>query len=147
MTCRCLDLFLSFFEKNNKNPFTICIKKFTSSLQFFKHFAVCEHRADFCKNHNCQYHLFIHDKSINLSSFNVDLNCDSSYQSVDCLLTTFKHYFPCIIQIHGFVFQKLLSATDFYRSLKDRVLTNLRFTKKRLLRKKFRTQTEFRLAE
>ena len=85
----------------------------------------------------------INDQSIDLSSFNIDLNCDFSYPSVGCLFTTFKHYFPCIIQIQGFGLQKLLSAMDFHRSLKYPVLTNLSFTKKRLLRKKFRTKRNF----
>ena len=143
MACGSLDLFPSFFEKYNKNAFLICLPKFPSSLQFLKQFAVSEHRADFCKVPNCQYHLLIHDGSTDLFSFNIDLNCDFSYQSVDCLFTTFKYYFPCITQIKGFVFQKLLSAIDFHRSLKYPVLTNLSFTKKRLLRKKFRTKRTF----
>ena len=143
MACGSLDLFPSFFEKYNKNSFLICLPKFPSSLQFFKQFAVSEHRADFCKVPNCQYHLLIHDESFDLSSFNIDLNCDFSYQSVDCLFITFNHYFPCIIQFQGFVFQKLLSAIDFHRSLKYPVLTNLSFSKKRLLRKKFRTKRNF----
>ena len=119
------------------------LPKFPSSLQFSKQIAVSEHRADFCKVPNCQYHLLIHDESIDLSSFNIDLNCDFSYQSVDCLFTTFKHHFPCIIEIQGFVFQKLLSAIDFHRSFICPVLTNLSFTKKRLLREKFRTKRNF----
>ena len=143
MACGSSDLFVSFFEKHNKNTFLICLPKFPSSLQFFKQFAVSEHRADFCKVPNCQYHLLIHDESFDLSSFNIDLNCDFSYQSVDCLFTTFKHYFPRIIQIQGFVFQKLLSTIDFHRSLKHPVLSNLSFSKKRPLRKKFRTKRKF----
>ena len=143
MACGSLDLFPSFFEKYNKNSFLICLPNFPSSLQYFEQFAVSEHRADFCKVPNCQYHVLIHDESIDLSSFNTDLNCDFSSQSVDWLFTSFKHYFPCNIQIQGFVFQKLLSAIDFHRSLKYLVLTNLTFTKKRLLRKKFRTKRNY----
>ena len=141
MACGSLDILPSFFEKYNKS--FICLPKFPSSLQFVKQFAVSEHPADFCKVPVCQYQLLIHDESIDLSSSNFDLNCDFSQQSGDCLFTTFKFYFPCITQIKGFVFQKLSSAFDFHRSLKFPVLTNLSFTKKRLLRKKFRTKRTF----
>ena len=101
-------------------------------------FAVSEHRADFCKIPNCQYYLLNQNESIDLASPNLDMNGAFSYQSVDCLFKTFKYYFPCIKNIQGFMFQKLLSAIDFKRSLRFPVLTNLSFTKKRLLRKKFR---------
>ena len=143
LECGSLDLFPSFFEKFNKKSFLICLPKFPLSLHFFKQFAVSEHPADFCKVPNCQYHLLFHDESIDLSSFDIDLNCDFSYQRVDCLFTTFIDYFLCIIQIQGFIFRKLLSAIDFRRFLKYPVLTNLSFSKKRLLRKKFRTKRNF----
>ena len=140
IACWSLDLFSSFFKKYNENSFHIYLPKVTSSLQFFQQFAVSENRADFCKVPNCQYPLLIHDESIDLSSSNIDRNCISWYQRVDWLFTTFKHYFPCIKQIQVFVFQKFLSAIDFHRSFKYLVLTNLKFTKKRLLRKNFRTK-------
>ena len=118
-------------SKNISKTLLICLPNlFPSSLQFFKQFAVSEQGADFVKFPNCQYHLLIHDESIDLSSFKIDRNCYFSYQSADCLFTTFKYYFPCITQITGFVFQKLSSAIDFHRSLKFPVLTNLSFTKK-----------------
>ena len=140
MACRTLEFFPSFLKNITKTLFLFAYQNIPSSLHFFKQFAFSEHRADFCKVPNCQYHLLIHDESIDLSSFNIDLNCDFSYQSFDCLFTTFKYYFPCITQIKDFVFQKLLSAIDFHRSLQFPVLTNLSFTLKRLLRKKFRTK-------
>ena len=134
---------LSFIlRKKNKKPFLICLPKFPSSLQFFEQFAVHERRADFCKVPNCQYHLLIHDELMDLSSFNVDLNCDSSYQSVDWSFTTFKHYFICFIQVQGFMFQKFLSAFNFNRFFNYRVWKNLSLTKKRLLRKDFRTKQD-----
>ena len=129
-------------SKNITKTFLICLQKFSSSLRFFEQFATSEHRAVFCKVPNCQYHLLIRDKSVDPSSFKIDLSCDFSYQSVDCLFTTFKFYFPCITQNKGFVFQRLLSAIDFHRSLRFPVLTNLRFTRKRLLRKK-KNKTHF----
>ena len=141
MACGSLDVFLSFFEKCNRNFFHNCLPKFLSSLQFFKQFAVFEHRADFCKVPNCQYHILIHDKTIDFSSFNIDLNCDFSYQSFDCIFTTFKFYFPCVTPF-------LSCSKNFYQlltftSLKFPVLTEMSFTKKRLLRKKFRTKRTF----
>ena len=87
--------------------------------------------------------IFLFTTNQSMSSFKIDLNCDFSYQSVDCLFTTFKYYLPCITEIKGFVFQKTLSAIDFHRSFKFPVLTNLSSTKKRLLRKKFRTKRTF----
>ena len=48
-----------------------------------------------------------------------------------------------ITQNKGLVFQKLLSDFDFYRFLQFPVLTNLSFTKKRLLRKNIRTKRNF----
>ena len=68
-------------------------------------------------------------------------NCDFSSQSVDCLFTTIKYYFPCMTEIN--VFPKLLSGIDFNGSLKFPILTNLSFTKKRLLRKKFKSKRNF----
>ena len=114
--------------------------KFFSSLQVFKLFAVSEQRVDFCEFPNCQYHLLIHDESTDMSSFSIVFNCDFSYQSVDCSFITFRYYFHCITQNKGLVIQKLLSAFDFHRFLQFPVLTVLRFTKKRLLREKFRSK-------
>ena len=141
--CGNLDLFSPFFEKFNNNSSLTCLPQFPSNLHFFRQFAVSEHRADFCKVRNCQYLPLIYDETLTLSSFNIDLNCDSSYQSTDCCFTTFKDYFRCTTQIRVFVFQKLISAIDFHRSLKIPVLTILSFTKKRLLRKEFRTKRKF----
>ena len=138
MACGSLDFFPSFFEKYSKNSFLICLPNFPSSLQFFKQFAVSELLADFCQVPNCQYPLLIQGEPIGLASFKLDLNCTFSYRSIQSLFTTFKYYFPCIKHMQGFMFQKLLSAIDFKRSLRFPVLTNLSFTKKRLLRKKFR---------
>ena len=75
-----------------------------------------------------------------MSSFSIVLNCDFSYQSVDCSFTTFKCYFPCITQNKCLQNWKLLSAFDFHRFFRFPVLTILSFTKKRLLRKNFRSK-------
>ena len=48
-----------------------------------------------------------------------------------------------ITQNKGLVIQKLLLTYDFHRFLQFPVLTNLSFTKKRLLRKKYRTKRNF----
>ena len=140
-----MGLWTSFLHslKSIAKSFSICISKFASSLQFFKQFTISEHLADFCQVPNFQYHLLLHDESLCLFSFNRDLYRDFSYQSVDCLFTTFKHYFSCNTLIQSFVFEKTLSANNFYRSLKFPVLTKLSFTKKRLLGKKFRKKPEF----
>ena len=71
------------------------------------------------------------------------LNCDSSYQRVACLFLTFKYYFHCITQIKCLQNWKLLSAFDFHRFFRFPVLTTLSFTKKRLLRRNFRSKRTF----
>ena len=48
-----------------------------------------------------------------------------------------------ITQNKGLVIQKRSSAFDFYKFIHSPVLTNLSFTKKRLLRKKLRTKRTF----
>ena len=143
MACVILDVFPSFFEKFNKNSFLIRLANFFSTLQVFEQFAVSEHRVDFCKVPKCQYHLVFQDESTDLSSFNIVLNCDFSYQRLDCLFITFNYYFHCITQIKSLQNWKLLSAFDFRRFLQFPVFTILSFTKKRLLRKKFRTKRNF----
>ena len=132
MACVSLDPFPSFFEKYNKNSFLFCLANFFSTLQVFQQFALSEHRVGFCKVPKCQYHLLIHDKSTDLSSFKIALNCDFSYQRVDCLCLTFKYYFHCITQIKCLQNWKLLSAFDLLRLFQFPVLTKLSFTKKRL---------------
>ena len=115
MACVSMDPFPSFFEKYNKNSFLIYLANFFSTLPVFEQFAVSEHRVGFCKVPKCQYQLLIHDKSTELSSFKIALNCDFSYQRVDCLFLTFKYYFHCITQIKCLQNCKLLSAFDFHR--------------------------------
>ena len=131
-------LLFSNLRKVYLKLFSYLPTKFSFESSIFKQFAVSEYRADFCKVPNCEYHLLIHDESIDMSPFNLDLNCHFPYQSVDCLFATFMYYFPSFRGSQGFVFQKTLSATDFNRSGKFAVLTNLGLTKKRFLRKKFR---------
>ena len=140
MACVSLDPFPSFFEKYNKNSFLLCLANFFSTLQVFQQFAVSEHRVGFCKVPKCQYHLLIDDESTDLSSFNIVLNCDFSYQRVDCVFNTFKYYFHCITQIKCLQNWKLLSAFASHRFFRFPVLTTLSFTKKRLLRKNFRSK-------
>ena len=108
---------LSFIlPKKVTKTLRFCLPKFPSTLHFFKEFAVSEKRADFSKLPTCQDHLFIHGESIDLSSVKTDMNCDFSYQSVDCLFTILKYYFSCITQNNGFVFRRLSSTIEFLRS-------------------------------
>ena len=142
MKCGSLDPFPAFFEKFNKNSFLIWLPKSPPSLQFFKQFAVAEPCVEFCKVPTYHYYL-VHNESIDMSSFSIDVEWLFSYQSIDCLFTTSKYHFPCITQIKRFVFQKLLSAIDFRNSLQFPVLTKLSFTKKTTPTQEIQNKTHF----
>ena len=139
MACGSLDLFPAFFEKYSKNSFLLLVSDYPIDLTEFEQYSVSIHNSNFCNSPNCQYHILVY--STHLSYSDLSLQCNFSYQSVDCLFTVFKFYFMKILELKGFIFQKLLSAIDFHKSLPSPVLTSFSVSKKRLLRKKFKTKS------
>ena len=128
MACGSLDLFPTFFEKYSKNSFLLLVSDYPIDLTKFEQYSVSLHNSNFCNSPSCQYHILIY--STHLTSSDLSLQCDFSYQSVDCLFTVFKFYFVKIIELKGFIFQKLLSAIDFHKSLPSPVLTSFSVSKK-----------------
>ena len=137
-----IQVFSSFYYVYSRKSVHICANTYEMYI-VSNEYCVSQHDGSLCSVPNCKYHfLLIAEKDILDLMQKLDTFC-FRYQLVDCINTLFKYRFDGKIVIkNDQIFDNVERAVQFNQRHKT-VERMPSITKKRLLRKKYKTFTEF----
>ena len=139
MACGTPDLFPPFFESFTDCCLLVIFESQPSQIDLnnFEQYVVGSH-TKICKQVNCSTHIIFFDSLVHCKVTKIFTSTNFRSQQIDCLFTAFKYYFTEIVDLKGFIFQKLLASIHFHQSLPYPSLKQPSLARKRLFRKRFK---------